>query len=114
MQIKFLNIYDHYTEPLQVQYELLGFWQKSIVNDQVNFIHKAGVEFNTYTFAEYPDQERLNNEIRKSVISGYDSDLKTHFWLLNNKRYTSFEDLYNMLAESRQLMELTITVEALV
>jgi hypothetical protein len=111
MQIKFLNIYDHYTELLQVQYELLGFWQKSILNDQVNFIHKARVEFNSYTFAEYPDQERLANEIRKSVSSGYDVNLKTHFWLVGNKRYTSFEDLYNMLAENHNLMELTITPE---
>jgi hypothetical protein len=112
MQIKFLNIYDNYTELLQAQYELLGFWQQSIINNQVNFIHEAKVEFKRYAFAEYTDKERLIAEIRKSVSSGYDSDLQTDFWIAGNKQYTSFEDLYSMLAENHYLMELTITVEA--
>lgn len=111
MQIKFLNIYDNYIELQQAQYELLGFWQQSLVKDQVNFIHEAKVEFKRYAFAEYADQERLTNELRKSVTSGYDSDLQMPFWLVYDKRYTSFEDMYNTLAESHYLMELTITVE---
>jgi hypothetical protein len=112
MQIKFLNIYDNYTELRQAQYELLGFWQQSLINNQLNFIHEAKVEFKRYTFAEYADQEKLTNEIRKSVVSGYDSDLQTYFWIVGNKQYTSFEDLYSMLVETHYLMELTITVEA--
>lgn len=112
MQIKFLTIYNFYdTDPAQAQYDLLGFWQKSIVNDQINFIHKAAIEFKDYTFEEYPDQERLVNEIRKSVVSGYDSDIKAQFWFIGKKRYTSFEDLYNDLAEVNHLMELIITPE---
>ena len=112
MQIKFLNLYNpNYTEPCQVQYELLGFWQKSIVNDQVNFIRKATVEFKEHSFAEYPDQEKLNNEIKKSVPSGYNYLHNTQFWQYVGKHYYVFEDLYNDLAEGHHLMELTITVE---
>ena len=111
MQITFLNIYNNEVELPQAQYELLGFWQQSIVKDQVNFIPEAKVEFKRYTFVEYADQERLKNELRKSVTSGYDSELQMPFWLVYNKRYTSFEDVYNILAENHYLMELTITVE---
>ena len=112
MHIKFLNLYNpSYTEPCQVQYELLGFWQKSIVNDQVNFIRKAKVEFKEYSFAEYPDQEKLNSEIKKSLSSGYNYLHNTQFWHYAGKQYYVFEELYNALSEDHMLMELTITVE---
>ena len=112
MQIKFLNIYNYYdTELLQVQYELLEFWQQGIIRDQINFIHKAKVEFKDYTFAEYPDQEKLIQQLQKNIASGYDADIESHFWVIGKKRYTSFEELYNDLAKTHQLMELVITVE---
>ena len=112
MQIKFLNIYNpSYTELCQVQYELLGFWQKSIVNDQVDFIRKAKVEFKEYSFAEYPDQEKLNSEIKKSLPSGYNHLHNTQFWQYAGNNYYVFEDLYSNLAGDHHLMELVITVE---
>lgn len=112
MQIKFLNIYDYYdTEILQVQYELLDFWRQAIVRDQINFIHKAKVEFKDYTFAEYPDKEKLIKELRKNVVSGYDADIKSQFWAIGKKRYISLEELYDDLAKTHYLMELIITLE---
>ena len=109
MQIKFLNIYDFRDiEPCQVQYELLEFWQKSIVNDQVNFIRKAKVEFKEYSFEEYPDQVKLNKKL--NLKTSYHLDNK-QFWQALGKQYDTFEELYNDLAETHCLMELTITVE---
>lgn len=112
MQIKFLNIYDFYDiEPAQVQYELLGFWQNAIVRDQINFIHNAKIEFKEYAFAVYPDQEKLISQLKKNIVSGYDADINSHFWVVNKKRYASFEELYKELAKTHHLMELTITPE---
>lgn len=112
MVIKFLNIYDYYdTEIMQVQYELLDFWRLAIVRDQINFIHSAKVDFKDYTFVEYPDQEKLTNELRKNIVSGYDAHTKSHFWVINKKQYNDFEELYNDLAKTHHLMELTITLE---
>lgn len=109
MQIKFLNIYDFYDiEPMQVQCELLDFWRQSIVNDQINFIHKAKVEFNNYTFAEYPDQEKLSKELNYKTSYHLNGQ---QFWQALGKRYDTFEALYNDLAKIHHLMELTITPE---
>ena len=112
MQIKFLNIYYYDTEISQVQYELLEFWQNAIVHDQIEFIHCAKVEFKNYSFTDYPDQNKLKYELYKSTVSGYDSITESDFWFADKRCYTSFEKLYNDLAETHQLMELTITVEA--
>jgi hypothetical protein len=112
MQIKFLNIYDYYDiEPSQVQYELLDFWRQSIVRDQINFIYKAKIEFKDYSFMEYPDQEKLIKQLQKNIVSGYDADIESQFWVIGKKRYISFEELYNYLAKTHRLMELTITPE---
>jgi hypothetical protein len=112
MQIKFLTIYNYYdTELCQVQYELLGFWQNAIARDQINFIHKAKVEFRDYAFAEYPDQEKLIKQLQKNIISGYDAYIESRFWVIGKKRYTVFEELYDDLAKTHHLMELTITPE---
>jgi hypothetical protein len=112
MQIKFLNIYNYYdTEVSQVQYELLEFWQKGIVYDQIDFIHKAKVEFNDYSFEEYVNQAKLKNDLHKSTVSGYDSRTESDFWFANKKCYTCFEELYNDLAKTHHLMELVITVK---
>ena len=110
MQIKFLNIYDYYdTEISQVQYELLEFWQNAIVHDQINFIQTAKVEFNEYSFSEYPDQGKLCKEINYKTSYHL---LNKQFWQALGKRYGIFKELYNDLAKTHHLMELTITVEA--
>lgn len=114
MQIKFLNIYDYYDiERCQVQYELLGFWQKAIAQDKIDFIHDAKIRFTEYTFDEYAefDKENLIKQLHKSIVSGYDSYTDSEFWLVNKKCYTNFEELYNDLAKTHRLMELVITVD---
>ena len=112
MQIKFLNIYDFCDiELAQVQYELLGFWQNAIVYDQVPFINKAVIEFTEYALPDYPDQEKLVNQLKKNIISGYDADINSYFWVINKKRYTDFEELYNDLAKTHHLMELVVTTD---
>jgi hypothetical protein len=108
MQIKFLNIYHYQDEPCQIQYELLGFWQNAIVHDQINFIHNAKIEFNDYSFVDYPDQEKLNKEINNKT--SYHLNGK-QFWQALGKRYEIFENMYNDLAASYRLMELTISPE---
>ena len=114
MQIKFLNIYDYFDiDRSQVQYELLEFWQNAIVHDQIDFIHDAKIHFTEYTFDEYAefDKENLIKQLHKSTVSGYDSHTESEFWFANKKCYTNFEELYNDLAKTHHLMELTITVE---
>ena len=112
MQIKFLTIYSYSdTELCQVQYELLGFWQRSIINDQINFIRKAAVEFKEYSFEEYNSQEKLNNEIKRSLHSGYNHLHEVQYWRFAGKFYYDFEELYSDLAKDHRLMELTITIE---
>ena len=111
MQIKFLTIYDYYdTEPLQVQYELLGFWQGAIVQGQINFIHNAKVKFTEYSFDEYAEfnKERLIKELNYKTSYHLNDQ---QFWQALGKRYDTFEALYNDLAKTHRLMELTITPE---
>ena len=109
MQIKFLNIYDYYdTEPCQVQYELLEFWQNAIVRDQVDFIRNAKVKFQDYTFADYTDQKKLSKELNYKTSYHLNGE---QFWQALGKRYDTFEALYNDLAKTHHLMELTITPE---
>ena len=113
MQIKFLTIYGspiHGATEADAQYELLGFWQRSVLYDQINFIRKAEVEFKSYSFEEYYDQEKLDNEIKKSVPSGYNHLHGAHYWQYAGKHYHELEDLYNDLAKDHRLMELTITI----
>lgn len=111
MQIKFLNIYNCYDiERCQVQYELLEFWQNAIVHDQIEFIHNAKITFIEYTFEEYSEfaREKLIKEL--NYKTSYHLNGK-QFWQALGKRYDVFEDLYNDLAKTHRLMELTITVE---
>ena len=113
MQIKFLNIYDYYdVERCQAKYELLEFWQKAIVHDQIDFVHCAKVEFKNYSFTDYPDQEKLCKEIKNSVSSSFNYAHNTTYWWLAGKRYGIFKELYDDLAKTHHLMELIITVEA--
>ena len=111
MQIKFLTIYGspiHGASAADAQYELLGFWQRSVMCDQVKPIKKAIVEFNEYSFKEYSDQKKLRKEI--NYKTSYHLNGK-QFWQALGKRYDVFEDLYNDLAKDHRLMELTIIVE---
>ncbi len=114
MQIKFLTIYGspiHGVGSLNAQYDLLGFWRQSIMNDQVKPIKAAKVEFKEYSFFDYPDQEKLSKEIKKSIYSGYNHLHNKQFWQYAGKCYYIFEELYNDLAETHHLVELVITVE---
>ena len=114
MQIKFLTIYGspiHGVTEADAQYELLGFWQRSVMYDQVKLIKKATVEFNDYSFYDYPDQEKLCKEIKNSVSSSFNYEHNTTYWWLAGKRYGIFKELYNELAVTHRLMELIITVE---
>ena len=53
MQISFLTCYNYSdTGRQQVQYELLKFWQNAIISSQIDFIYKAKVEFNEYSFSD--------------------------------------------------------------
>lgn len=114
MQIKFLNIYNYFDiDRYQVQYELLEFWQNAIVHDQIMFIHDAKISFTEYTFEEYAEfnKENLIKQLHENTVSGYDAKTDSNFWFVNKKCYTTFEELYNDLAKTHRLMELTITVE---
>ena len=114
MQIKFLTIYgspNRGTTAMDAQHDLLGFWQRSLLNYQVLPIKRANVEFKEYSFLEYPDQEKLSSEIKRSIHSGYNHLHGKPYWQHAGKRYDIFEELYNDLAECHRLMELTITVE---
>ena len=116
MQIKFLNIYNYYdTEPAQVQYELLGFWQQSIADDLVPFIHKARIEFVDYSLMAYPDQVKARREISNACCSSkrkkHDGSSWDVRWTWDGKEYNDLDILYNDLAEKHHLMELVITLE---
>lgn len=114
MQIKFLTIYGspvHGTTEADAQYELLGFWQRSIMFDQVKVIHRARVEFETYSFEEYDDQEKLCKEIKNSISSYYNPLHNKQYWTWAGKFYYEFNELYNDLAKTHRLMELVITVD---
>ena len=114
MQIKFLTIYGspiHGATEADAQYELLGFWQRSVGYEQVKPIKKAVVEFNDYSFEEYPDQEKLCKEIKNSISSYYKPLHNKQNWTWAGCFYYDFEELYNDLAKDHQLMALTITAE---
>ena len=114
MQIKFLTIYVspvHGDSVIDAQCKLLEFWQQSIINNHVKPIQKAIVEFKDYSFLDYYNQEKLNNEIKKSLPSGYNHLHNKHFWQWAGKYYYVFEELYNDLADTHRLMELVITLE---
>jgi hypothetical protein len=114
MQIKFLTIYGspiHGSSVAEAQSDLLKFWQQSIINSQVMPISNATVSFNDYSFSEYYNQEKLYTEICRSVLSGYNHELKNKYWRWAGRQYYNIEELYNDLAEEHRLMELVIDVK---
>ncbi len=111
MQIKFLTIYGMPGQGgghIEAQYDLLNYWQRSLINCQTLPIKQAKIEFNEYSLVEYYDQEKLVKEI--NYKTSYYLDNK-QFWQAMGKRYDMFEDLYNDLAKTYRLMELVITPE---
>lgn len=115
MVISFLNIYNYnYEEQLQVQWELLEFWKRSIEEDQVDFIHSAKVEFKDYTMREYPNQERAMREVSNACVHKINNNgVISIYWEWAGKRYYDFDKLYEDMAAEHHLMELSITTEDL-
>lgn len=113
MVISFLNIYNYnYDERLQVQWELLDFWRRSIEEDQVDFIHSAKVEFKDYSVLEYPNQERARREISNARVHKINkAGAVSIYWEWAGKQYWDFDKLYEDIAVDHHLMELTITTE---
>ena len=114
MQIKFLTLYhnlkdEDYNKSL-AQSELLSMWQRSITQRNIKFINKAAVIFQVYSFIDYPNQERLINEI-KTAYGHRDKKTKAVEYWWGGKQYPDFDTLFKALAEQKRLMELTITVE---
>lgn len=95
MQIKFLIEYDKTANPAIAQTRLLEMWQQSIQNNEVIFIPKADIEFNSYTFYEYPEPDK----VKKMLLENSDCESD------------ELEDLYNHVATEFILMELVITVK---
>ena len=111
MQIKFLTIYGIPGQGggyMEAQYDLLTYWQRSLINGQMLLLKQASIEFKDYALTEYYDQEKLIKEI--NYKTSYHLDDK-QFWQALGKRYDVFEDLYNDLAKNHRLMELVITIE---
>jgi hypothetical protein len=111
MQIKFLTIYGLPGEGgghVEAQYNLLNYWQRSLIKCRVLPVKQASIEFNDYALAEYYNQEKLANEINHKTSYHFDGK---QFWQAMGKRYDLFKDLYNDLAKTHRLMELVITVE---
>jgi rhamnogalacturonyl hydrolase YesR len=114
MQIKFLTLYHNFKDEeynkSQAQYELLNMWQRSLTQRNIKFIKKAAVMFQAYSFIEYPDQEKLINEI-KAVYGHKDKKTKAIEYWWGGERYPDFDTLFTALAEQKRLMELTIEVK---
>jgi hypothetical protein len=114
MQIKFLTMYhklkDEEYNSLQAQYELLSMWQRSITQRNIKFIKKAKIMFQTYSFSEYLDQEKLIKELQTAYSH---KDKRTgiiEYWW-GGKQYPDFDTLFKALAKQKRLMELTIEVD---
>ena len=111
MQIKFLTIYGLSGiggEHIEAQYNLLSYWRQSLINCRLYPIKQANIEFNDYSFTDYYDQEKLITEINYNTGCRLGDE---QFWQAMGKHYNVFKDLYDDLAKTHRLMELTITTE---
>ena len=116
MQIKFLTLYHNFSDKEQnlaeAQRSLLSMWENAIFNSYVKFIPTAKVEFNDYSFFDYPDQEKAKAEIKRAYGSKSkrfkNSDIQ-YWWA--GMQYLDLDTLYSALAEQKRFMELVITVE---
>ena len=106
MQIKFITTYQNKDGSERnlaaAQGFLLQDWYKAIHENNIKFISKAKLEFDTYDFHEYENQEKLI-----SAIKPYYDGLIMH---VKNKDLT-FEKHYENLSKKYRLMELTITID---
>jgi hypothetical protein len=114
MQIKFLTLYhnfdnDEYSR-IQAQDSLLYMWQRSLQLRNMKFISTAKVEFKEYSFFDYPDQEKAKKEIANAYGHKDKKTKAVEYWW-GGEQYTDFDTLFKALAEQKQLMELTITLE---
>lgn len=100
MQIKFRVCYPIHTDPIVAQESLLDQWAKSCARQQIKFIKKTNLKFNTYNLLEYPDQEIIKKEYT-TYLATFNSDLSDENIDRCLKRFS--EDYY--------LMELVITPE---
>ena len=119
MQYKFLTLLTPYHEfedkersKYYAQDNLLYMWQRSLQLKQVKFIPKAKVEFNDYSFFDYPDQEKARQKISEAY--GHKRKKKEgggiEYWWCGTQ-YPDLDTIYNALAAQKRFMELTITTE---
>lgn len=107
MQIKFLTLYknkDNSERNLAAaQGFLLQDWYKAIHENNIKFISKAKLEFDTYSFQEYDNQEKLI----QSMLPYYQG-LKTY----TKQENLDFNSYYDDMSKQYRLMELTITLDS--
>lgn len=100
MQIKFRVCYPKDTDPIVAQESLLDQWAKSCAKQQIKFIKKTLLKFNTYNLLDYPDQEVIKKEYI-AYLSTFNSDLSDE----------NVDRCLKGFSEKYQLMELIITPE---
>jgi hypothetical protein len=100
MQIRFRVCYPKHTDPIIAQENLLDKWVKSCERQQIKFIEKASLSFNTYEMLEYPDQELLKKEYA-IYFTAFNSDLSKE----------NIDCCFERFSEDYYLMELVITPE---
>ena len=114
MQIKFLTMYhklkDEPVSKALAQQELLSMWQKSILDQNIKYIDKAHIIFQTYSFTDYLDQERLYRELNIAYGKRVKKKDPIEYWWAG-EQYPDFDTLFKALAQQKMLMELTIIVE---
>ena len=107
MQIKFLTLYQNKDNSERnlaaAQGFLLQDWYKAIHENSIKFISKAKLEFDTYSFQEYDNQEKLI----QSMLPYYQG-LITY----TKQENLDFNSYYDDMSKQYSLMELTITLDS--
>ena len=116
MQIKFLTLYHDFDNVeysrCEAQDSLLYMWMRSLQLKQIKFISSAEVEFNEYSFFDYPDQEKAKREIQNAYGNKRkkkDGGGWEYYWC--GVQYPDLDTIYEALSKQKRFMELTITVE---
>lgn len=100
MQIKFKTGYSIGTPLSYVQAGLLNIWYKSLEASQIKFIKKANIEFIDYDLCEYPNQDKLKEELT-SYYNSFNTKQSEHL----------SEKAFNNLIGKLRILELVITPE---
>jgi hypothetical protein len=100
MQIKFRVCYSKCQDPLTAQESLLNQWADSCAKQQIKFIKRTLLKFNTYDLLEYPDQELIKKEYT-TYLATFNSDLSDE----------NIDRCLKGFSEDYYLMELVITPE---